>query len=281
MLRLCTLALALSLVGCGGPKAPRGPEPQSGPDLSPALAPIAWMTGDWAHEHGVESWIATAGVLYGVGFTEGGGYEAMLIDDALEDADGAPDGTLRLYAMPGGAAATIFTATGDAPNQVRFINPTHDDPTAIEYQLTAGSLTATVSGPRTNLVLALDAAEGAPSAPEAEAADRAFARATDADGIDGWMAWFADDGAMLRGDQRLTGDAIRARMAPLLARADLLWEPVWSRLSPDGTLAATVGRARIVEKAAVTWRGSYLTIWRNTADGWRVVLDVGRNENTL
>ena len=47
------------------------------------------------------------------------------------------------------------------------------------------------------------------------------------------------------------------------------------------TLAATVGRARIVEHAAVTWRGSYLTIWRNTADGWRVVLDVGRNENTL
>ena len=70
-------------------------------------------------------------------------------------------------------------------------------------------------------------------------------------------------------------------MAPLLGSASLLWAPTWSRLSPDGQLAVTVGRARIVEHAAVTWRGSYLTLWRHAPDGWRVVVDVGRDENPL
>lgn len=273
-------ALLLALAACGGPTAARPPEPPSGPDLSPALAPIAWLVGDWHGEAGDEHWVATAGVLYGVGFHADGGYELMIIDDAAEDAAGAPDGTLRLYAMPAGAAPTLFTAV-DTPRGVRFENPAHDDPTAIAYAPDGAGLTATVTGPRTDLTLTMTPQAG-DDEPEALAADRAFAAATDARGADGWVAAFATDGAMLRGDRRLEGpDAVRAAMAPLLGRASLLWAPTWSRRSPDGRYAATVGRARLVERAAVTWRGSYLTLWRHDPDGWKVVVDVGRDENPL
>ncbi len=280
--RMRHAALSLLIVtACGGsPPRPAGPEPQSGPDLSPALAPVRWMVGDWEHPGGREHWVATAGVFYGVGFLTDGGFEAMVIDDAPADAEGKPDGVLRLFAMPGGAAETVFTAAAADPDALRFANPQHDDPQVIAYAPGGDALTATVSGPRGELVIAMTAVTGEP-APEAEAADVAFARATDADGADGWVAAFAADGAMMRAGQRVEGPAIRATIAPLLARADLLWEPAWSRRSPDGQWAATVGRARIVDHARVTWRGSYLTIWRAEADGWKVVFDVGRGEQPL
>ncbi|HVV88268.1 MAG TPA: hypothetical protein VHE35_34740 [Kofleriaceae bacterium] len=280
-----TSALAASLLAaaaaCGGAAHPRAPEPESGPDLSPALAPIDWMVGDWAHDGGDEHWVATAGVLYGVAFHPDGSYELMIVDDADRDAEGKPDGKLRLYAMPNGAPPTLFAGANDTPTTVVFANPQHDDPTSITYTTTTGGLTATVAGPHGSQDLELHAVDGT-KAPDAEAADLAFAKDTDADRARGWARWFADDGAMIRGDRRLEGPAAaHDAIAPLLASSDLLWAPVWSRASADGKLAVTVGRARIVSHAAVTWRGSYLTLWRHDPAGWRVLADVGRGENPL
>lgn len=278
--RMAALASCLLLACGGGTGSARAPEPPAGPDLSPALAPASWMLGDWQHDGGSEHWVATAGTFYGVGFGEGGFYELMIIDDAPTGAAGTPDGTLRLYAMPGGRAPVVFTGR-DGDGGLVFENPAHDDPTSITYAPAAGGLTATVRGPRTDLTLAMQAIDGAP-APAAEEADLAFARDTDVERARGWTRWFADDGAWIRGETRLDGKAaIGDAIAPLLSRADLLWTPVWSRLSPDGTLAATVGRARTIENAAVTWRGSYLTVWRREPAGWRVLVDVGRDENAL
>ena len=274
-------ALAFVLAAACGASPVRVAEPLAGPDLSPALAPISWIVGDWAHDGGVEHWVATAGVLYGVGAGADGSFELMIIDDAAEDAPGKPDGTLRLYAMPGGAPPVVFTGSNPAAGQLRFENPTHDDPTAIAYTQAGDQLVADVTGPATNLTLTMTKTQGE-AEPEAEDADLAFARDTDADGIEGWLRWFADDGAMIRGDRRIEGKAaIGAAMAPLLGRANLLWAPVWSRRLPGGDLAVTVGRARIVDKAAVTWRGSYVTLWRRDPAGWRVLLDLGRDENPL
>ncbi len=67
-------------------------------------------------------------------------------------------------------------------------------------------------------------------------------------------------------------------MTGLLAKASLRWEPLWSRLSPGGTIAVTVGRAHMEENGAVTWRGSYATVWRRDGDRWKVVFDVGRDQ---
>lgn len=280
-MRLALLSIIVA-TACGGTTPPpAGPGPTAGPDLSPALAPVAWMRGDWEHEGGREHWVATAGVFYGVGFGADGSFEVMILDDADEAAEGAPDGTLRLYAMPGGAAETLFTRTNTDANEARFENPQHDDPTAIAYAPADDGLSAVVTGPQGELVIPMSAI-GAEDAPDAEAADVAFAADTDRDRADGWVSYFAADGAMMSKGARVEGtEAIRALIAPLLARGDLIWAPVWSRLSPDGRLAATVGRARIVENAAVTWRGSYVTIWRPTAEGWKVVFDVGRSENPL
>jgi hypothetical protein len=277
---IAVAAAPLAATGCGGSSRARGPEPSSGPDLSPALAPVAWMIGDYTYDGGEEHWVATAGVFYGVGFRADGGFELMILDDDEAPGEGPPDGTLRLYAMPAGAPPTLFTATDDGSGLV-FANPAHDDPTSIAYAAGADGLVATVSGPRGTHEIAMTRAV-AREAPEAADADRAFAHDTDEDRADGWSRWFADDGAMIRADRRVEGKAaVGAAIAPLLAKADLLWAPVWSRLSADGTLAATVGRARIVEKAAVTWRGSYVTVWRRDPAGWRVIADVGRGENAL
>lgn len=281
MVRLAFASILLA-VACGGSKPQvAAPEPAAGPDLSPALAPVRWMVGDWENEDVTEHWVAVAGVFYGVAFHRDGGFEAMIVDDAPADATGKPDGTLRLYAMPNGAAETVFTATSAGTDHVKFDNPQHDDPTAIEYAPADAGLSSTVSGPSGELVSPMASAEG-PTADDAEAADRAFARDVDRGGADAWVGYFADDGAMLRDGKRIEGAAaIRATVAPMLGRGDLLWAPTWSRLAPGGQLAATVGRARIVEQSRVVWRGSYLTIWRATAEGWKVVVDVGRDEQPL
>lgn len=219
---LANVALLGAFTACGGPTSARPPEPASGPELSPARAPIAWMTGDWSHDGGVEHWVAAAGVLYGVDFHADGSYELMIVDDAEQGAEGKPDGTLRLYAMPGGALPTLFTGASDAPKQVQFANPSHDDATAIGYAVASTGLHATVTGPGGDHVIAMPPGAAA-TAPEAEAADVAFAHDTDADGVEGWDRHFADDGAMLRGDKRIEGhDAIRAAMAPLLGSASLV-----------------------------------------------------------
>lgn len=280
-MRIVCVSFVIAVACGGGGKRVQGPEPVSGPDLSPALAPVRWMVGDWEHEGGREHWVAAAGVFYGVGFHAGGGFEAMIVDDAPPDAVGKPDGTLRLYAMPGGAAEVLFTATASGAGEARFENPAHDDPTVIAYAPADDGLTATVIGPNGEMVIPMSSVAAEP-AEDVEEADRAFARATDEGGIAAWVAAFASDGAMMSKGTRVEGAAaIGALMGPLLARSELLWEPVWSRVSPDGRYAATVGRARTVEQARVTWRGSYLTVWRADAEGWKIILDVGRDEQPL
>ena len=111
-------------------------------------------------------------------------------------------------------------------------------------------------------------------------ADRAFAEATAREGVDGWTERFAADGAMylpaavVRGHQ-----AIQDLMAPALADSTrrLVWEPVEAVGAPDGQFGYTAGRHRTltVPGDSVVRSGTYLTVWRLTPDGWRVVADIG------
>ena len=112
------------------------------------------------------------------------------------------------------------------------------------------------------------------------AADRAFAQATAENGIEGWLAWFADDGAMTLAGVELRGHAaIREAMTPLLSdpASRLVWDPVSAEASPDATLGYTTGRYRVVRVPgdSVLSRGTYVTVWRRTPDGWKVVMDIG------
>jgi ketosteroid isomerase-like protein len=76
-------------------------------------------------------------------------------------------------------------------------------------------------------------------------------------------------------------EAIRAAMADSLAKIDLRWKPVVSRMSPRGPIAFTVGRWELRQKGApaVMARGSYITVWRKTDAGWLVIFDTGRPEH--
>lgn len=124
------------------------------------------------------------------------------------------------------------------------------------------------------------------AAAELLAADRAFAAATAERGVEGWVAWFAEDGAMVRGSGEVVGHAaIRAAMGPFLEdpALGLRWEPTRAEVAPGGDLGYTVGTYEIVgrdpatgEVTATLENGMYLTVWRRGADGgWEVVADIG------
>jgi len=57
----------------------------------------------------------------------------------------ATDGTIVLHASPGGRAAVPFTARAASGNAIEFINPFHDYPQRIRYELKDGRLTAEIS----------------------------------------------------------------------------------------------------------------------------------------
>ena len=124
-------------------------------------------------------------------------------------------------------------------------------------------------------LLAVGCAHTSSSEKELLRADAAFAEDVAARGVDGWVAAFASDGVMLpAGSPILKGEAIRSAMAALGKGLTLRWAPVLARVSEDGTLGYTIGNYTSESPRGVT-RGKYLTVWRRTPDGWRVVADIG------
>jgi len=259
------------------------PGPPPGPDVTPALEPMQWLVGDWQRDgaRGSEHWLANAGALFGVGFTERG-FEVMIIDDA--PGPGPADGKLRFYAFPGGDQGTEFALASAAPQSATFSNPDHDFPTAITYGRDGDRLTAVLDGKGQSSEPYAFNRFVAAAAPELERADEAFAAATAARGIEGWVAAFDPEGAMWGAKRgRIVGaDAIRAAMTDTLAATDVQWHPVASRSSPVGDLGFTIGRSSYLDRAtgALEGRGAYVTIWRRQPDGsWKVLFDTGRIEN--
>ena len=128
-------------------------------------------------------------------------------------------------------------------------------------------------------------AHAARPSPEALlAADRAFDSATAASGVEGWVGFFADSGRQLdrHGDFVIGHDAIRARMQGFLADTtlSLRWRPDHARISDDGSLGYTMGRAetrkRSGDSTIVVDRSRYLTVWRRQSDAsWKVDADLG------
>ena len=133
------------------------------------------------------------------------------------------------------------------------------------------------------LVLALLAPQDAVPAPEDPArilreADLAFWRATAERGLEGWLAHFADDAVVFPAQ----GGFVRGA-APLRAHYTALsfpprgfrWEPEQAGLAASGDLGWTSGRWGLDDGQKVAWQGHYLTVWRHTEAGWKVVADCG------
>ncbi len=112
------------------------------------VASAAWLSGCWVASSGnvrsEEVWMEPGGGLM-VGMTRtvrGGvatGYEFVLLQ--------RKDGRLTYSAHPSGQDSADFQATEVSTQRLRFENPQHDFPQAIEYERTSpDSLTAKVFG---------------------------------------------------------------------------------------------------------------------------------------
>ena len=268
-------AVFLLLAACARPgSAPVAPASPA-PELSPALAPLAWWLGDWDADdgNGSEHWIAAAGAIYGVA-RHGETFEVLVVDDG--DGPGRPDGVLRLFAMPDGARSVEFRQRALGDGSATFANDEHDFPKTITYGLAAdrAGLTAVLGGGK-QIEFRFKRGTRSP-APELEAADLAFAASTAQRGVDGWVAAFDPGGGMMRKAGRIEHAAIAAAMAPTLSSGRLDWAPIASGKS--GELGFTVGKATFTgPRPEDGWRSTYVTIWRHQPDGsWKVLFDTGR-----
>lgn len=119
---------------------------------------------------------------------------------------------------------------------------------------------------------------------ELERTELAFAAATAERGVEGWLEYFAADGAQLSSIGRVTRghDEIRALMTPFFAdrSRQLLWRPALVDVSPSGEMGYTWGPYELVQTdsagvKAVVSRGTFMTVWRREARGWKVLADMG------
>ena len=260
----------LVLAACGGspkPAAPAVQPPAATSELSPALEPLEWWLGDWQGKGGEEHWVAAAGAIYGIAFDHAGNFEVMIVDDGT-------GGKLRLFAMPGGTKQVEFAHTGGNGIRALFENPAHDDPKSIQYERTTSGLTATVRG-SAELTFTFTPVPHV-AAPELERADLAFADAVKTGGADAWVSWFAPEGWMWQAAGLVPYAKIGDAMRPLFAAGLLTWAPVSSGKS--GKLGYTVGKGTFIGKDPKdSWKSSYVTIWKQQADGsWKVLFDTGR-----
>ncbi len=142
------------------------------------------------------------------------------------------------------------------------------------------------------LLAALAASACAPAAPplapaalraSLEKAELDFAAAVAARGVDAWVEAFADDGMELQADGTIVRGhaAIRAAMAPVLAKLAITWRPAVVEVAPSGDMGFTSGPYEVTATPpagapSVVARGTYLTVWKRGPDGtWKALADIG------
>ncbi|NMC41411.1 MAG: nuclear transport factor 2 family protein [Bacteroidales bacterium] len=92
---------------------------------------------------------------------------------------------------------------------------------------------------------------------------------------------FAADSAVILRDNCFPQVGINAMKEYFAVRSDtsytLIWEPLYEKISADGTLGYTYGHYTLTLKAnGEKSRGTYLTVWEKQKDGrWKYVLDSG------
>jgi len=141
-------ALRPGLVCAGVLVASFGLTPHPGAAQTPSVEDAAWMAGCWVTGSGgdrvEELWLAPeGGLMIGLSRTFGGGeirgHEFVRLQ--------VVDERLVYWAYPSGQEPAEFTATVIASDLLRFENPQHDFPRAIEYRpLPPDSLLALVYG---------------------------------------------------------------------------------------------------------------------------------------
>jgi ketosteroid isomerase-like protein len=124
------------------------------------------------------------------------------------------------------------------------------------------------------------ASDTAKVAAEVWAADVAFDAEVARRGLEAWVEWMTED--VFKPD--LHGATVQGRAKVRIADARLFgnpegklrWRPTESGAFSDPRYGWTRGQWEWVNPSGEpSARGTYLTIWRREAEGWRVVVDTG------
>jgi hypothetical protein len=115
--------------------------------VAEATALPAFMTGCWQVIEGdhwtQECWMEPkAGLMLGASRE---GMDAKLRSWEQLRIEQAANGTITLFASPGGRTAVPFKASKGSATSVEFTNATNDYPQRIRYELKDGRLTAEIS----------------------------------------------------------------------------------------------------------------------------------------
>jgi ketosteroid isomerase-like protein len=297
---MCRCAIAAVFLAACGSKSPQPqPQPQPQPptptptdELNRALDAVAWLVGDWHDETGkvVAHWVAAGGTLYNIRFGANG-WSIRMLDDGDGQSETA-DGKRRLIELGDGhyelefpeqtlGEQRVVFEIGGASTEFALAKDTLTETAVAEGAIAVdpvdqrGELVGRDPRPISVSIRYRRATDAA--APELEEADRMFDADTAERGVQGWVAWFAPDGALWRGERIAGRDAIGAKLTPTLTTGQLRWHPIASRV--HGDVGFTVGTATWTANDATEpgWRGSYVTIWRKQANGqWLVEYDTGR-----
>jgi hypothetical protein len=277
-----SVLLVVAAVGCG---RSRRAEPAAGRDRPVAgtvelgaLARADLLRGDWVAAEGEVpiTWLrpgTAASAIYGVA-----GASTPVVWVVDDEPTTAPRSARRLR---------MWRYRGDAPPRVCDERTGAPDALEVACEEGAGGTRFWQNG------AVLDIEEWSAStgpdqvhltrgdgvdAPALEDADRRLSADTAARGAPGWAAWFADDGVMWRDTTPHRGKpAITAAMIATLEATDLRWQPTVSRMLVPDALGVTAGTFTATPRTGgPAGTGTYVTVWRNGPDGWKIIVDLGR-----
>jgi ketosteroid isomerase-like protein len=283
--RIAATLSTVFVAGCGpsrpAPATGPGDPPATDPDQDPgALARAEVLTGDWIAADGGApvTWLRPGGprsAIYGV--AAAGTPIVWVVDDE------------PVTAPPAERSLRLWRYQGEDPPRVCDENPEEIDGLVWSCEEGAGGAkfwrngsvldveewTASTGPDQVHLVPRDPAA-----APALEEADRQFDLDTAARGVAGWMAWFAEDAVIWRDVTEMRGKpAIEAAMTRALAAIELRWTPTVSRMLVPDSLGVTAGTSVITARVSgERSTGTYVTVWRKDPDGWRIVIDLGRDD---
>jgi len=144
-------------------------------------------------------------------------------------------------------------------------------------------------------VVTIGCSSEAPVPPDTRPAEEAAIRKTDAEWVkaaqtkqvDAWVAFYADDAAVLPPNDKLatTKESIRKSVSELLALPGLTisWQPTKVEVARSGDLGYLYGAYELSMKDAkgkpATDRGKIVEIWRKQADGnWKCIVDTWNSD---
>lgn len=97
-------------------------------------------------------------------------------------------------------------------------------------------------------------------------------------GAKGWSSYFLEDGMMVSAgvNENIVGkdDILKAMESAFKSDFKLEWKPETIEFSDDYSLSYSTGRYIRTLNGETTY-GKFLTIWKNTSNGWKVKVDIG------